>query len=58
MFRLINLVAIALFIIMGIILFKFDLVCEVKIAGETVGNVADREEFEQKVDKILNKEEE
>ena len=58
MFRLINLVAIALFIIMGIILFKFNLVCEVKIAGETVGYVADKAEFEQKVDNILNKEEE
>ena len=58
MFRLINLVAIALFIIMGIILFKFNLVCEVSIAGKTVGYVADKTEFEQKVDNILNKEEE
>ena len=34
MIRLINIVAIALFIIMLIILFKFDLVCEVTINGE------------------------
>ena len=58
MFRLINLVAIALFLIIGIILFKFNLVCEVKIAGETVGYVADKAEFEKKVDNILNKQEE
>ena len=43
---------------MAIILFKFNLVCEVSIAGETVGYVADRAEFEQKVQEILNEEEE
>ena len=43
---------------MAIILFKFNLVCEVSIAGETVGYVADRAEFEQKVQDILNEEEE
>lgn len=58
MIRLINLVAIALFIIMLIILFKFNLVCEVTIAGETVGYVANKNEFENKVNDIINKEEE
>ena len=43
---------------MAIILFKFNLVCEVSIAGETVGYVADRAEFEQKVQNILNEEDE
>ena len=56
--RLINIVAIALFIITIIVLFKFNLVCEVSIAGETVGYVASKNEFEKEVDKIINKEEE
>ena len=58
MIRLINLVAIALFIIIAIILFKFDLVCEVTINGESVGYIADKDEFEAKVNEIINKEEE
>ena len=58
MIRLINIVAIALFIIMVIVLFKFNFVCEVSIAGETVGYVANKDEFTSKVDEILNKEEE
>ena len=58
MIRLINIVAIALFIIMIIILFKFNIVCEVTIAGENVGYVANKEEFETKVEEIINKEEE
>ena len=55
--RLINIVAIALFIIMLIILFKFDLVCEVTINGESVGYIADKDEFEAKINEIINKEE-
>ena len=58
MIRLINIVAIALFIIMLIVLFKFDLVCEVTIAGESVGYIANKDEFENKVNEIVNKEEE
>lgn len=58
MIRLINIVAIALFIITIIILFKFNLVCEVTIGDETIGYIADKEEFEQKVNEIINKEEE
>ena len=41
-----------------IILFKFNLVCEVKIGEETVGYITDKEEFEAKVNEIINKEEE
>lgn len=58
MIRLINIVAIALFIMTIIILFKFNLVCEVTIDGEKVGYIADKEEFEAKVNEIINKEEE
>lgn len=58
MIKLINIVAIALFIITIIILFKFNLVCEVTIGDETIGYIADKEEFEQKVNEIINKEEE
>lgn len=58
MIRLINIVAIALFIIIMIVLFKFNLVCEVTIAGETVGYIANKSEFEEKIENIINKEEE
>lgn len=58
MIRLINIVAFALFIIIAIILFKFNLVCEVTINGQSVGYVADKDEFEAKVNEIINKEEE
>ena len=43
---------------MVIIFFKFNMLCEVTIAGETVGYVANKDEFEAKVNEILNKEEE
>ena len=42
---------------MLIILFKFDLVCEVTINGESVGYIADKDEFEAKINEIINKEE-
>ena len=58
MIKLINIVAIALFIMMIIILFKFNLVCEVKLGDETVGYISDKNEFETKVNEIINKEEE
>ena len=58
MIRLINIVAIALFIMTIIILFKFNLVCEVTIDGEVVGYIADKDEFETKINKIINKDEE
>ena len=58
MIRLINIVAIALFIMLIIILFKFNLVCEVMIDGESVGYIANKNEFEEKVNEIINKEEE
>lgn len=54
---LINIVAIALFILTIIVLFKFNIVCEVTIAGEKVGYVADKDGFEAKISEIVNKEE-
>ena len=58
MIRLINIVAIALFIMTIIILFKFNLVCEVTIDGEAVGYIADKDKFETKINEIINKDEE
>lgn len=55
---LINIVAIALFILTLIILFKFNIVCEVTIAGEKVGYIADKNGFEGKINEFVNKEEE
>ena len=52
-----NIVAIALFIIMAVILIKFKLVCEVTANGEKLGYITDKEKFEQSVDNIINKEE-
>lgn len=52
-----NLVAIALFIIMAVILIKFKLVCEVTANGEKLGYISDKEKFEQSVNDIINKEE-
>ena len=54
MIRLINIVAIALFIMTIIILFKFNLVCEVTIDGEAVGYIADKDEFETKINEIIS----
>lgn len=58
MFRLINIVAIALFIMMAVILIKYKLVCEVTVDGESLGYITDKEQFEQSVNDIINKEEE
>lgn len=58
MIRLINIVAIALFIIMAVILIKYQLVCEVTVNGEKLGYIIDKEKFEQSVNDIINKEEE
>ncbi len=57
MTRLINIVAIALFIIMTVILIKYQLVCEVTVDGEKLGYITDKEQFEQSVNEIINKEE-
>lgn len=58
MIRLMNIVAIALFIIMAVILIKYKLVCEVTVDGERLGYITDKEQFEQSVDDIIGKEEE
>ena len=42
-FKLINLVAIALFIIMTVIFMKYKLVCSVSISGEHIGYVQNKE---------------
>ncbi len=52
-----NIVAIALFIIMAVILIKFKLVCEVTADGERLGYITDKENFEQSVNDIINKKE-
>ena len=52
-----NIVAIALFIIMTVILIKYQLVCEVTVDGEKLGYITDKEQFEQSVNEIINKEE-
>ena len=57
-FRLINIVAIALFIIISVILIKYQLVCEVTVDGEKLGYIADKEKFVQSVDEFINEEEE
>lgn len=52
-----NIVAIALFIIMGVILIKYKLVCEVTVDGEILGYITDKEQFEQSINDIINTEE-
>ena len=52
----INLVAIALFIIFCIVFLKYNLVCEVSIAGENIGYVENKNTFENKIQELLNKE--
>lgn len=57
MFRLITLVAIALFIIMSVILMKYQMVCEVTVNGEKLGNISNKEKFEQDLNDFINAEE-
>lgn len=52
-----NLVAIALFIIMAVVLLKFKLVCEVTANGEKLGYIADKEAFEKSVNDIIYRQE-
>lgn len=52
-----NIVTIAMFIIMEVILIKFKIVCEVSVNGEKLGYITDREKFEQSVSNIINKKE-
>lgn len=53
-FKLINLIAIALFIVMTVIFMKYKLVCRVSIYGEHIGYVQNRELIENKVNSILS----
>lgn len=57
MFRLINMVAIALFIIMLVTSAKYKLVCAVTIDGEEIGYVADKEQLEKSIQEYINAEE-
>lgn len=57
-FRLINIVAIALFIIIVAILLKYKLVCEVTVDGEKLGYITDKENFESSINDFINEEKE
>ena len=57
MFRFITLIAIALFIIMSVILMKYQVVCEVTVDGEKVGNISNKQKFEQDLSDFINAEE-
>ena len=52
-FKLVNLVAIALFIIIAIIFMKYKLVCSVSISGEHIGYVQNKELVEKQIRNIL-----
>ena len=53
-FKLVNLVAIALFIIIAVIFMKYKLVCSVSISGEHIGYVQNKELVEKQVSNILS----
>lgn len=55
-FKLIMLIALALFIIGGIFLLKYQLVCEVYVAGESIGFIKDKDSLEGQIQEILDKE--
>lgn len=55
-FKWIRLIAIALFILGGIFLLKYQLVCEVTIAGESIGYVKNRSVIESQIQELYNKE--
>lgn len=50
------LIALALFIIGGIFLLKYQLVCEVYVAGESIGFIKDKDSLEGQIQEILDKE--
>lgn len=55
-FKWIRLVAIALFIMGCIFLFKYQLVCEVYVAGESIGYVKDKSILESQIQELYDKE--
>ncbi len=55
-FKWIRLVAIALFIIGGIFLLKYQLVCEVYVAGESIGYIKDKSVLENQIQELYDKE--
>ena len=54
-FKWMRLIAIALFILGGIFLFKYQLVCEVTIAGESIGYVKDKDVIENQIQELYDK---
>ena len=58
MFRLINLVAIALFIIMAVVFIKYKPVFEITVDGEKLGYITSKEQFEQSINEFVNEEKE
>ncbi len=55
-FKWLMLIAIALLIIGGIFLLKYQLVCEVYVAGESIGYVKDKNILEDKMQELYDKE--
>ena len=55
-FKWIRLIAIALLILSGIFLLKYQLVCEVTIAGESIGYVKNKSIVENQIQELYNKE--
>lgn len=51
--KIINLLSIALFIVMTVIFFKYNLVCSVSISGEHIGYVKNKNLVENQVNEIL-----
>lgn len=52
----IRLIAIALFILGGIFLLKYQLVCEVYVAGESIGYIKDKKVLENEIQELYDKE--
>lgn len=55
-FKWIRLIAIALFIIGGIFLLKYQLVCEVYVSGESIGYVKNKSVLENQIQELYDKE--
>ena len=55
-FKLINLIAIALFIVMTVVLLKYKMVYSVSISGEQIGYIENEEQFQNEIEKIKQKE--
>lgn len=54
--RLLNLIAIALFIVMTVVFMRYKLVCSVSISGEQIGYIENKKQFETKIEEMKNQE--